>query len=187
MRYDDNTFQWLLGYAYEVAKRSPDPSNQNGAVMFDDEIQEVIAEGWNDVTSSVYIDWNNREEKYKHVVHAETSCIYDTVKARVKGRLLLVCPWASCLPCAKSIVSADIDALLYHHDRRQAHIDSRQGVSDKKANNWQPGIDKALVYMENEEVELISYRGPLTQYQGGPIRVNEKLWDPRSLMFVENP
>ena len=108
--------------SYEVATFSPDPSTQNGAVLYDFNGVE-IGRGCNNFPSGVDVKhWHDREQKYPRVVHAEVAAILDA------GRLgnstigsVLVCPWAACSNCAKHIAYAGV-SVLYRHPQETDEI-----------------------------------------------------------------
>lgn len=107
----------LLEYTYSIALKSPDPSTQNGALIFNEVQDTILGIGYNDFppgTDAKY--WTGpKEEKYTRVVHAETAAIiavaqsgYSTIGAT------LVCPWAACANCAKHIAVSGIERLVRH-------------------------------------------------------------------------
>ena len=68
-----------LDIAKEVATWSKDPSRQIGAIAVGDKGQ-ILSQGYNGFPRGVKDTdnrYNNREEKYKYVVHGEMNCIYN--------------------------------------------------------------------------------------------------------------
>src|SRR4051812_27458885 len=92
-----------LQLAYEAAAKSPDPSNQNGAVL-------VAAN-----TGQRCIDYNrfptdfpfdpthlsDRDKKIRYIEHAERTVIYQAASLGVMTHgATLYCPWFACMECA---------------------------------------------------------------------------------------
>ena len=98
----------------ELAKRistwSKDPSRQIGAIAVKN--RNVIAQGYNGFPRGISDDdrYNNREVKYKYVVHAEMNCIYN---ASFNGVSLVdsdfyVHGLPVCSDCAKGIIQVGV-------------------------------------------------------------------------------
>lgn len=100
---------------YETALGSPDPSTQNGAILYDFNGVE-LGRGCNEFPWGVNpVHWNDREAKYPRVVHAETAAILDAGRrGNSTVGTVLVCPWAACSNCAKHIAYAGV-SVLYRH------------------------------------------------------------------------
>ena len=108
-----------LNVAIEVAKMSPDPSVQNGAIIinFDEEVQGpmLYGIGWNHIPlgKDKPERWE-RPAKYMWVEHAERAAIYNNCNTGL-GSLegaTMYCPWASCADCARGIVESGIARLV---------------------------------------------------------------------------
>ena len=97
-----------------VATQSPDPSTQNGAVIYNPVNGAIVATAFNEFPSGVrYLEerWL-RPTKYSYVEHAERNAIYQAARAGVATEgLTMVAPWASCADCARAIVQAGITTL----------------------------------------------------------------------------
>jgi len=112
------TPQWkwdvrFLNLASEISTWSKDPSTKCGAVIVDAD-RRVVATGYNGFPRGVDdndIRYNNREEKYRYVVHAEANAILNAV-ASVKGGTLYVNPMQPCQECAKLIVQSGIKRVV---------------------------------------------------------------------------
>jgi len=98
----------------ELAKRistwSKDPSRQIGAIAVKN--RNVIAQGYNGFPRGIADNerYNNREIKYKYVVHAEMNCIYN---ASFNGVSLVdsdfyVHGLPVCSDCAKGIIQVGV-------------------------------------------------------------------------------
>lgn len=176
-----------LDEAYRYAQASPDPSTQNGAVLLADDLS-VSCVGYTQPTENHYVGvdtLNNREEKYKHLVHAERSCIYNAVRNKVnlEGQIL-VCPWYACPDCAWAIIECGVGFVWGHYDMGTA------GQKDKSSDRiqWSDGIQKSYEMFRSAGVGFGHYIGNLdwnyradqTQYRklGGSIRVSGEEFTP---------
>ena len=94
-----------------VSTWSKDPSTQIGAIAVKD--KRLISTGYNGFPRGIQdLDdrWNNREEKYKYVVHAEMNCIYNANyhNQSLKGSTMYIVGLPVCHECAKGIVQAGV-------------------------------------------------------------------------------
>lgn len=101
--------QAALNLAYSIAQdRSEDPYVQVGAaaVKFD----QSILLGYNGAPAGVEIDWTNRDERRKRVLHAEANVLNFCKPKEVK---LLVCTHLPCPECLKTIAQKGIGEVYY--------------------------------------------------------------------------
>lgn len=105
-----------LALAYEVASTSPDPSNQNGAVLLSPD-GEFVKQGFNRFTRGVEPTPERlvRPRKYRFIVHAEQA----TVAGHNCQGHTLVCPWYACSECAKNIIESGVTRVVGHSPRMQ--------------------------------------------------------------------
>ena len=94
-----------------VSTWSKDPSTQIGAIAVKD--KRLVSTGYNGFPRGIqdYDDrWNNREEKYKYVVHAEMNCIYNANyhNQSLKGSTMYIVGLPVCHECAKGIIQAGV-------------------------------------------------------------------------------
>ena len=152
-----------LKAAYSAAKKSPDPSNQNGAALIG--YNAMLLSDCNRFPYGFKGNVQDREEKYFYIQHAERAVI---LKAASKGLatkgLTLVCPWFACGDCAKAIIFADIKRVV-GHKQRMAMTPER----------WKANVGKALEYLSDNGIEMEFYDGELGCE---PIIVNGELWQP---------
>ena len=102
--------RWLE-IAGVVSTWSKDPSTKIGAIAVKD--KRLVSTGYNGFPRGIqdYDDrWNNREEKYKYVVHAEMNCIYN---ASFNGVSLVESDFyvhglPVCSDCAKGIIQVGV-------------------------------------------------------------------------------
>lgn len=95
------------------ASFSKDPSRKIGAVAIDSSKKIVLSAGYNGFPRGI-LDTedrlNNRDEKYKYVVHAEMNVIYNASYSGVSlnGSSLYVYGLPVCSECAKGIIQVGI-------------------------------------------------------------------------------
>ena len=94
-----------------VSTWSKDPSTQIGAIAVRD--KRLISTGYNGFPRGIQdLDdrWNNREKKYKYVVHAEMNCIYNANyhNQSLKGSTMYIVGLPVCHECAKGIIQAGV-------------------------------------------------------------------------------
>ena len=110
-----------LDIAKEVAKWSKDPSRQIGAIAVGDKGQ-ILSQGYNGFPRGVKDAdnrYNNREEKYKYVVHGEMNCIYNACNSGVSlnGATLYVTGLPVCSECAKGIIQVGIKKVVMEYPK----------------------------------------------------------------------
>ena len=98
-----------------VSTWSKDPSTQIGAIAVKD--KRLISTGYNGFPRGIKdLDdrWNNREEKYKYVVHAEMNCIYNANyhNQSLKGSTMYIVGLPVCHECAKGIIQAGVKRVV---------------------------------------------------------------------------
>ena len=108
--------QRFLDLAEQIASWSKDPSRKIGAVAIGDKGQ-VLAQGYNGfprgIDDSEY-RYNEREEKYKYVVHAEMNCIYNAGwnGVSLNGSKFYVFGLPVCSECAKGLIQVGVKSIL---------------------------------------------------------------------------
>jgi len=105
-----------LKLAYETAQWSKDPSTKVGAVVVGSKGQ-VLSQGFNGFPRGIAdLDTrlNNRETKYKYIVHAEMNAIYNATYNGVSldGATLYVYGLPVCSECAKGIIQVGIKRVV---------------------------------------------------------------------------
>ena len=109
---EDKWHKRYLKLAQEVASWSKDPSTRIGAVAIGEKGQ-VLAQGYNGFPRNVNDSperYNDRQLKYKYVVHAEQNLIYNATYNGVSldGAVLYVVGLPICSECAKAIIQVGI-------------------------------------------------------------------------------
>jgi dCMP deaminase len=99
----------FLGMAKEVASWSKDPSTQTGAVIttFDGSIVSVGFNGFAKRVKDLPERYENRDLKYKMIVHCERNAII-FARRDLQGCTLYTWPFMSCSVCAGMVIQAGI-------------------------------------------------------------------------------
>lgn len=112
MKWDER----YMSLAKEVSTWSKDPSSKIGAVAIGDKGQ-VLSQGYNGFPRGIEdtkTRYDNRETKYKYVVHAEMNVIYNATYNGVSlnGATLYVYGLPVCSDCAKGIIQVGIKKVV---------------------------------------------------------------------------
>lgn len=105
--------EWALDMAKHVAKLSKDPSTQVGAVIFDPK-RRLVSAGYNGFARGVQdteARLNDRDTKYKLILHAEKNAIM-FAKAPTSGCTLVV-THPCCAQCAALVIQAGIKHVVW--------------------------------------------------------------------------
>lgn len=107
----------FLELAQQIASWSKDPSRKIGAVIVGQH-RQIIAQGYNGFPRGIKDEeyrYNDRETKYKYVVHAEANAIYNALAngAKLEGATLYVTGLPVCHECAKAIIQTGISRVVY--------------------------------------------------------------------------
>lgn len=126
----DETFMQM---AHLMAKRSKDPSTQNGAVIAD-ENHVVLGLGYNGWPRGIDNDalpWDREGDyadiKYTYVVHAEINAIFNAHKD-IRGATLY-CTLFPCNECAQAMIQTGIKEIVYNWDK---YHDDKIWVASRK-------------------------------------------------------
>lgn len=171
---DRDTVHYLLRLAYEEAAESPDPSNQNGAIVVDD-YGTILARSFNHIPRGADVDmgrtdWRDDptgyQNKLEHICHAEEAATIIAAKLGVctLGKTL-ICPWFACRPCARKIILAGYKTVIGHQRRM-----------DTTPERWKASVDKALEWLLRAGIELKFYGDSIAD--APLINVNGAKWQP---------
>jgi|TARA_R100000081_G_C4745085_1_gene131175 dCMP deaminase len=111
----DKWDQRWLDIAGQVSSWSKDPSTKIGAIAVKD--KRLVATGYNGFPRGIEDTedrWNNREEKYMYVIHAEMNCIYNANyhHQSLKGATMYIVGLPVCHECAKGIIQAGVSRVV---------------------------------------------------------------------------
>ncbi len=134
-----------LALAAEVATWSKDPSTQVGAVTVGSK-KEVLSQGFNGFPRGITDSderYNDRETKYKLVVHAEMNAIYNATYSgtSLDGATLYVYGLPICSECAKGIIQVGIKKVVVE--------------KSKELDNWNESVQLSKAMFDESGVELI--------------------------------
>ncbi len=107
---------WFMKQAYLVAEKSKDPSTKIGSIIVKD--NHIISSGFNGFPIGVQDlpeRYNDRELKYKFVVHSEANAVLSA--ARFGTSTLGTTLYTQAIPChdcAKSIIQGGIRKIVVH-------------------------------------------------------------------------
>jgi len=104
---------WFLGLAQYISTASKDPSTKVGAVIVDSD-RRVISVGYNGFAKGVKDTderLNNRELKYKMIVHGEMNAIIFAERS-LQGCTLYTYPFMPCSRCASMVIQAGIPRVV---------------------------------------------------------------------------
>lgn len=141
--------QRYLDLAKEVSTWSKDPSTKVGAVAVGSKGQ-VLSQGYNGFPRKINDDkerLNNRETKYKYVVHAEMNCVYNASYNGVSldGATMYVYGLPICSECAKGIIQTGINKIVI----------PKQTVPEKWQKSWKLSLD--MFEEADVQWEMIDY------------------------------
>jgi dCMP deaminase len=105
--------RWFLGMAEYVSTASKDPSTKVGAVIVDKQ-RRVVSTGYNGLPQGVEDSderLNNREVKYKVIVHAERNSLL-FASCSVINCTLYTFPFMPCASCSSMIIQSGIKRVV---------------------------------------------------------------------------
>ena len=103
--------EYALRLAEVAALRSEDPRTKVGCVLLRHD-HTIASIGYNGAPSGVEIDWNNREEKHKRVIHAEQNALR---MIKPNECYLAAITHTPCNDCLKSLAAYNIKKVVYRH------------------------------------------------------------------------
>ena len=109
---------YFMNIADVVKTRSPDRTKV-GAVLVSLKDHRIISTGYNALSSGIdeaSIDWANREQVYKHIIHAELNVLlYSQSKFE---DAVLYCTLSPCKDCVKLLSATKIKKVVYREEYR---------------------------------------------------------------------
>ena len=108
--------EWCLDKAAKASERSRDPSTQCGCIIVRPD-KSTCSEGYNGFPRSMQDQehwWNNRDEKYDRVIHAEMNALLHAYENVLGYTAYITGP--SCKDCAKHISAAGIARVVWYDD-----------------------------------------------------------------------
>jgi dCMP deaminase len=116
---DDWSKKWSRRYldmAALIASWSKDPSSKIGAVAVGD-FGQILSTGYNGFPRNIKDlpeRYENREEKYSHIIHAEMNTIYNASLTGVslRGSTVYTHGLPTCSECAKGLIQAGVTRVV---------------------------------------------------------------------------
>lgn len=157
-----------LKLAYLVAAQSPDPSNQNGAVVVNSK-GEVYGVGFNGFGKVKVTDemLNDRDTKLAYIEHAERAALFEAARYGATEGSTLYCPWVACSDCARAIARLGVKRVVCHKPRM-----------DLTPERWIASVQRGLGIMKDYKVAIDVYENDLEMNDGFYILVNGEPWRP---------
>ncbi len=146
-----DSFKWdfrFVELAEHFSTWSKDPSTRIGAVAVSVN-RQILSIGWNGFPRGIADTeprLNDRETKYKHVVHAEQNCIYNACHNGISlcGSSLFVYGLPVCGECSKAIVQVGVQRVVC-------------GFDGMYKENWKESVAFAEGIFKEADIELTYY------------------------------
>ena len=150
MSYNNNKWhRRYLNLAKEVSTFSKDPSTKVGAVVVND-LGQIVGTGYNGFPRGVEDTedrYNDRETKYKFVVHAEVNAVL-LAGDKARGSTLYVYPAFGsppvCSECCKVLIQADIKRIV-----------GFTAEQNEKTKRWEESIGISRIMCAEAGIELV--------------------------------
>lgn len=134
----------FLALAEHVSTWSKDPSTQVGCIIANDD-KKVVAIGINGFPKGIADTderLNDRETKYKYVVHSEPNA-FANAQGSVEGCTIYTYPFSPCAECMKLIITNGIKRVVY------------PTASDELRDRWGDKLDFAEAMAQEAGLELV--------------------------------
>lgn len=133
----------FLSMAKEIARWSKDPSTQVGCVIVrpNKTIASVGYNGFPRGMKDLVSRYNNRDDKYRRVVHAEMNALLNT-EGSVEGCTVYLWPFLSCERCTVHLLQSGIKRVVAPQ------------FSEKHAKRWGESLNNALSYFDEANIEV---------------------------------
>lgn len=138
----------FLELAEHFSKWSKDPSTRIGAVAVSED-KQILSNGWNGFPRGIEDSderLNDRETKYKYVVHAEKNLIYNATHNGVslRGASLYVFGLPCCAECAKAVIQVGIKKICC-------------GFDGEYKDNWKESVEFAESLFKEVKIDFTYY------------------------------
>jgi dCMP deaminase len=135
----------FLGLAQHVSTWSRDPSTQCGAVIIRPD-KSIASEGFNGFPRKMADEpewYENREEKYSRIIHAEMNAVGFCKDDNLTGYTLYTYPMMPCNRCFVHMVQWGITRFVYPKANEDA------------MSRWGESFEKVLKYADECKVEMV--------------------------------
>ena len=123
-----------MGFARSISRRSYDPRNQVGAIVVTDDNTQVLAVGYNGNYAGGPNQVESESPGESGMLHAEINCLLKMDYNNPKRKKMYV-TLSPCRMCAKAIINAGIDEVVYdeaYRDTSGVILLEEAGISVKK-------------------------------------------------------
>ena len=123
-----------MDFARSISRRSYDPRNQVGAIVVTDDNTQVLAVGYNGNYAGGPNQVESESPGESGMLHAEINCLLKMDYNNPKRKKMYV-TLSPCRMCAKAIINAGIDEVLYgeaYRDTSGVVLLEEAGISVKK-------------------------------------------------------
>ena len=134
----------FLALAQHISTWSKDPSTQVGCVITNN-VKKVVALGYNGFPAGIADTeerLNDRETKYKYVVHSEPNAIANA-NGPIRGCTVFTYPFAPCHECMKMLVTFGIKRVVF------------PPLSEELATRWKDQLRLARGIADEAGLELV--------------------------------
>lgn len=107
---------WMR-FAKSIAERSIDPRNKVGAVIVSEDNTQVLSMGYNGDHAGGPNEVDSLEPGQSGCIHAEINALIKLDYNNPKAKKMYV-TLSPCVMCAKAIVNAGIETVIYHQEYR---------------------------------------------------------------------
>ena len=129
-----------MEFAHTISKRSYDPRHQVGAIVVTDDNTQVLSVGYNGNYAGGPNEVESETPGESGLIHAEINALLKLDYNNPKKKIVYV-TLSPCKMCAKAIVNAGIDSVVYDEEYRDTSgidILKESGVTVKK---FTPQVD----------------------------------------------
>lgn len=136
----------FLQLAEQIASWSKDPSTKVGAVIVDP-LNRIVSTGYNGFARNVDDSeerYNNRDLKYKLVIHAEANALL-FAQRNLSNCTIYVHPFMPCSSCANLIIQSGIMRVV------------SLKLTKEKEDRWKESFDLSTSLFKEAGVDLILY------------------------------
>ncbi len=161
--------QYFISISYLVAMRSKDPSTKIGCVIVGPD-HEILTTGYNGLPRGIEDKierYQNKAYKYMSINHAEENAILNAVRigTALKGCSLYT-QWLPCSSCAKLIIQAGIEQVIYHeHFPGNIGLD-RLDMFNNLNERWQESMQLSRALMEEAGLTIRPFSGSVLKLSG---------------------
>ncbi len=110
---------WIK-FAHDIAERSPDPKHKVGAVVINDTNTQVLSIGYNGDQKGGENERESMEVGKSGFIHAEINALIKC-DFNYHGKKKMYLTLSPCRMCAKAIVNAGIDEVVYAEEYAESN------------------------------------------------------------------